>query len=74
MGEEACHQPPLHHTRPTQCPPNNRQGFLDLGSATVSEDTPGLRWSDRNRYCQNIENIDDQAAWSEANNYNPRKE
>lgn len=48
------------------------KGFQDLGSATVDDSSPGLRWSERSRYCQNIEQLDAQEAWSNNNNYDPR--
>ncbi|PNW72975.1 hypothetical protein CHLRE_14g613950v5 [Chlamydomonas reinhardtii] len=43
------------------------KGFQDLGAATVGTN-PGLDWTDRSRYCQNIANPDDQPP------YNPRQE
>ncbi|KAG2423312.1 hypothetical protein HXX76_015459 [Chlamydomonas incerta] len=43
------------------------KGFQDLGAATVGTN-PGLDWSDRTSYCQNIPNPDDQPP------YNPREE
>lgn len=42
------------------------KGFQDLGSATVSSSSPGIRWSERSSYCQNIPNTEDQP------NYDPK--
>eukprot|EP00197_Chlamydomonas_leiostraca_P014447 CAMPEP_0202859992 /NCGR_PEP_ID=MMETSP1391-20130828/1884_1 /ASSEMBLY_ACC=CAM_ASM_000867 /TAXON_ID=1034604 /ORGANISM="Chlamydomonas leiostraca, Strain SAG 11-49" /LENGTH=1190 /DNA_ID=CAMNT_0049539111 /DNA_START=105 /DNA_END=3677 /DNA_ORIENTATION=- len=50
------------------------KGFKDLDSAVVQDGSDGLRWSERSRYCQNIPNADDQSAWANANNYDPREE
>ncbi len=30
----------------------------------------GIKWSERTQYCQNIESVDAQNAWAQANNYN----
>jgi hypothetical protein len=57
-----------------RCPSStciNPQGFNDLGSATINSDSPGIRWTERSRYCQNIPNVNDQSAWSAANHYDP---
>jgi len=44
------------------------KGFSDLGAATVSDSSPGLRWSERKSYCLNIPNREDQFS------YNPREQ
>jgi hypothetical protein len=56
---------------PPPHPPTHPQGFNDLGAATINGDSPGIRWSERSWYCQNIQNVNDQSAWSQANHYDP---